>query len=117
MKKITTIFLILAIAFLLFGCGCEETKEYELLTLRMYEEIEEDGLFTTKRNSTWYIEYTYKTENGVKIYAFPASWNHEYEIGEENKVVLYEGDFYPTLVITLDKYKELFEISEVTDSE
>lgn len=113
MKKITTALLILVITFSLFGCGYEETKEYELLTIRRYEEIEEDGLITTKSNSTWFIEYTYNTENGIKRYSFDESFDFYYEISEENKVVLEENDFSPTLHITLEMYKDLYGIGEI----
>ena len=42
MKKIK-ILLVSAIALLLVGCGYEETKEYELLTVRRYSEKSDEG--------------------------------------------------------------------------
>lgn len=111
MKKIK-ILLISVIALLLVGCGYEETKEYELLTVRRYSETEESGLFTTKKDTEWYIEYTYQTEDGVQKEDFNEICTHLLNIGEENKVVLEKGDFEPTLYITIEKYEKLYGIIE-----
>lgn len=111
MKKIK-ILLVSAIALLLVGCGYEETKEYELLTVRRYREVTESGTFTTKEDTNWYIEFTYQTEEGIQKYDFNESYDSYWEISEENKVVLEEGCVSPTLYITLEKYKELYGIKE-----
>ena len=111
MKRIK-ILLVSLIALLLVGCGYEETKEYELLTVRRYSETTESGTFTTKKDTTWYIEFTYQTEEGIQRYDFDETITSYMHISEENKVVLEKGDFSPTLHITMEKYKELYEITE-----
>jgi hypothetical protein len=115
-KKLVDIVLIIicVVAFItiLTGCGYEETKEYELLTVRRYSETTESGTFTTKEDTNWYIEFTYQTEEGIQKYDFNESYDSYLEISEENKVVLEEGDVSPTLYITLEKYKELYGIKE-----
>lgn len=115
-KKLVDIVLIIicVVAFItiLTGCGYEETEEYELLTVRRYSETTESGTFTTKENTDWYIEFTYKTEDGIQKYDFDETFTSYLHISEENKVVLEKGDFSPTLYITLEKYKELYGIKE-----
>ena len=111
MKKIK-ILLVSVIAFLLVGCGYEETKEYELLTVRIYETVSESGTFTTKQNVDRYIEYTYKTEEGTKVKRVNESYITDWKIGEENKVVCEEGKRNPILYITMEKYKELYGLEE-----
>lgn len=108
MKKIK-ILIISVIALLLVGCGYEETNEYELLTVRRYSETEESGLFTTKKDTEWYIEYTYQTEDGIQKEEFDEDYGY-LKIGEENKVVLEKGKFSPTLHITIEEYEKLYEI-------
>ena len=117
MKKIkillSLILLVSVMTTILVGCNYdEETKEYELLTVRRYQDVKEKGLFTTKKDVEWRIEYTYKTETGIEKYDFEEKWDFYMEISEENKVVLEKEDAYPTLHITLDKYKELYGIDE-----
>ena len=111
MKKIK-ILLVSVIALLLVGCGYEETKEYEVLSVRIYETVSESGTFTTKQNVDRYIEYTYKTEEGIKVKRVNESYISDWEIGEENKVVCEEGKAYPILYITLETYEELYGIGE-----
>ena len=111
MKRIK-ILLVSLIALLLVGCGYVETKEYELLTVRRYSETTESGTFTTKKDTTWYIEFTYQTEEGIQKDNIYETTDYYLVLGDENKVVLEKGDISPTLHITLEKYKELYEITE-----
>lgn len=113
MKKIK-ILLVSLIALLLVGCvgTYEETKEYELLTVRRYSKVIESGVFSVKRETVWYIEFTYQTEEGIKKEYFDESYDYHFEIGEENKVVCEEGTDVPILHITIEKYKELYGLTE-----
>ena len=114
MKNIK-ILLMLVMALLLVGCGYEETKEYELLTVRRYSETEESGIFTTKKTTEWYIEYTYQTEDGIQKEEFDEDYGY-LKIGKENKVVQEKGDLEPTLYITIEKYEQLYGIVEEKNS-
>ena len=111
-KRFSKILLVLVMVLILVGCGYEETKEYELLTVRRYAETEESGTFTTKKNTTWHIEFTYQTEEGIQKDSIYEATDYYLVVGDENKVVLEKGDYSPTLHITLEMYKELYEITE-----
>ena len=111
MKKIKLL-LVSVIALLLVGCGYEETKEYELLTVRRYSKTTESGIFATKENTDWYIEFTFQTGEGIKKETFNEKYEYQMEIKEENKVVCEKGTNVPILHITIEKYKELYGLGE-----
>ena len=109
-KRILQCLLVFTIlSSILTGCGYEETKEYELISIRRYVKTEEYGVFSKKTDYEWFIEGICKTDEGtavVKVSEEFASIN----ISDKNKVVLEEGSSIPDIYITLEKYNELYEV-------
>lgn len=97
------------LASILTGCGYEETKECELISIRRYCVAEEYGIFSKKTDYEWHIEYIYKTDEGTVV----NKKNEELvdiHISDENKVVMEKGSVGPDVYITLEKYNELYEV-------
>ena len=92
----------------LTGCGYEETKECELISIRRYCVAEEYGIFSKKTDYEWYIECVYKTDKETAIVKDNEEFVRIY-ISDENKIVMKEGYMSPDLYITLEKYNELYE--------
>lgn len=87
------------------SCEYKETQEYEIVSARVWEDIEERGVFTTKKEVTTYIEIIYKTEdNYEKINVYPNS----IFIEPETKVVHKKGRLSPMVYMTTDYYETLF---------
>ena len=93
---------------ILTGCGYEETKECELISIRRYCVAEEYGIFSTKTDYEWHIEYIYKTDKETVVEKYSEQFV-DIHISDENKVVMEEGYGFPDIYITLEKYNELYE--------
>ena len=85
-------------------------KEYELISIHPYTEINEHGLFCKKKDTTEYVEYVYESEEGIQI---AREFRTAINIGEKDKVLI-EGEGVFKLInvyITLDTYNEMYETS------
>ena len=113
-KKLVDIALILicVAAFIILLTGCGKSKEIEcdvdVITIRQYSVTKEKGLFTTKKNTIDYIEYTFEY-NGEIILDTVKPCN--LKVGDRTKVhVMDDGDGWVTndLYLSLEDYKELY---------
>jgi Na+/H+ antiporter NhaA len=96
---------IVGFVYLIRSCEYKETKEYDIVSARVWQDKEESGVFTTKVNTTTYIEIIYKTEdNFEKINVKP----DVAFIENETKVVHMKGHFSPMVYMTTEYYKALF---------
>lgn len=53
------------LSFFIAGCSIEE-KEYEIVEMYRIEEVEENGIFTTRKRTNEYVEFIYKDEGKLK---------------------------------------------------
>lgn len=110
--KIKIILLVITclLVCILTGCGYgyESTKEYELLTIRLYTEKSQSGIFTTKTDEKTKIEISYKTDNGIITETLSTN---DIEVSEETKVIEKKGNVFPTICLTKDDYNELYGLS------
>lgn len=82
-------------------------KEYELISIHPYIEVDEHGIFCKKEDTTEYVEFIYESEEGMEIVR---DYRTALNIGERNKILV-EGEGIFKLVnvyITLDTYNEMY---------
>jgi hypothetical protein len=104
-KRFVIVLFTIILLLTLTGCGYEETKTYDIISSRVWVQITESGTFTTKTNSTTYIEIIYKNAEGFqKVDKIPV----QITIGDTTKVVEEKGELYPDFYMTTDYYNQLF---------
>ena len=106
MRRLVVVILTILVVINLNGCGYEETKEYDIVSARAWEEKEETGTFTTKVNTTTYIEVIYQTEEGFK--KIDRTQSNIY-IDNYSKVIHEEGRLIPRVYMTSDYYNSLLD--------
>lgn len=104
-RKNITLAIIIVIVCIMTGCGYESTKEYELLTIRMYTETEQSGIFTTKTEEHTYIEVSYQRPDGIVT---RTCYPDDIRVSEDTKVVEEEGYMIPKIFLTPEDYNELY---------
>lgn len=109
MKKIITALLIIGcivgIVYLVKSSEYRDTKEYGIVSARVWVDKQESGVFTTKVNTTTHVEIIYKTnDNYEKINVVP----NDIFIEPETKVVHKKGHLSPMIYMTTEFYQSLF---------
>ena len=108
MKKILLILIVVIVCL----CGCTDEpiiSTAEVITIRPFSETKEKGIIAVKRKTIEYIEYTFEHGGKTELNRIYAS---DIKIGDKTEVVIeqYDDWFFSELYLTIEDYKELYEI-------
>lgn len=113
MKKIKILLFSMLLVVLLTGCVDSEVYEVDVITLRVYSETEQSGVFSTKENTYCYIEYTYEFMGELHV---DREKTQHIDVGNETKVIV-DGRsdgyvYYTNIQLSMDDYKKYYGMEE-----